>query len=106
MIVWITAPSAPLCIPFTGAFANEPGLGVPANAELVSAPRRKGDNLVTGAKRVYKLVALRDIELHGEVFVCYGNGTPPYYPATAKANGVEVFDRGTPPYATSCTCCA
>ena len=61
-----------------------------ANAELVSAPRRKGDNLVTGAKRVYKLVALRDIELRGEVFVCYG----------------EYFDRGTPPYATSCTCCA
>ena len=85
-----TAPSAPLRIPFTGAFANEPGLGVPANAELVSAPRRKGDNLVTGAKRVYKLVALRDIELRGEVFVCYG----------------EYFDRGTPPYATSCTCCA
>ena len=82
------APAAPHRIPYTGVFANEPGPKVPQNAQLVSGPRRKGHKLAAGVKLTYRLVATRDIDANEEIFPCYG----------------EFFNRGTPPYQTSCCC--
>ena len=82
------APAAPQRIPYTGVFANEPGPKVPQNAQLVSGPRRKGHKLAAGVKLTYRIVATRDIDANEEIFPCYG----------------EFFNRGTPPYQTSCCC--
>jgi hypothetical protein len=74
-------------IPSTGLFANEPAPHEVANAEIAAGPARP--KLVEGLHLTYRLTATVAIEEGCEVLTCYG----PH------------FNRGNPPYGTSC-CCA